>query len=100
VLANPGEPSREVVTRTPKEGLTALLHHVTVDTLHCAICNLKKRAAAGVDAASWDDYAADLDRNHIDFAARVHRGAERALLSRRVYIPKADGNGSEDLPAE
>src|SRR5213078_2370104 len=35
--------------------------------------------------------AADLDRNLTDLHARVHRGAYRALPSRRRYIPKADG---------
>src|SRR6266581_4334659 len=32
-----------------------------------------------------------LERNLEDLHARVHRGAYRALPSRRVYIPKADG---------
>ena len=32
-----------------------------------------------------------LDRNLTDLAARVHRGAYRALPSRRVFIPEADG---------
>ena len=34
---------------------------------------------------------ADLERNLEDLHARVHRGAYRALPSRRVYIPKPDG---------
>jgi RNA-directed DNA polymerase len=82
---------REAVTRKPKEKLTALLHHVSVDMLRCAFSTLKKRAAVGVDQVAWGDYAADLDRNLTDLAARVHRGAYRALPSRRVYIPKTDG---------
>jgi RNA-directed DNA polymerase len=44
-----------------------------------------------VDQVRWGDYAADLDRNLTDLHARVHRGTYRALPSRRVYIPKADG---------
>src|SRR5437764_7150767 len=52
---------------------------------------LKKRAAPGVDGVTWEGYAADLDRNLTDLHARVHRGAYRALPSRRRYIPKADG---------
>src|SRR5689334_10874165 len=81
---------RRAVTRD-KEKLTALLHHVTVDVLRQAFFNLKKRAAPGVDGVTWVDYAADLDRNLTDLHARVHRGAYRALPSRRRYIPKADG---------
>jgi RNA-directed DNA polymerase len=82
---------RGTVTRDKKEKLTALLHHITVDALRSAFFDLKKRAAAGVDGVTWVDYAADLDRNLTDLHARVHRGAYRALPSRRRYIPKADG---------
>ena len=44
-----------------------------------------------MDDLTWRTYAADLERNLIDLHARVHRGAYRALPSRRTYIPKADG---------
>jgi RNA-directed DNA polymerase len=82
---------REAVTRNPGEKLTALLHHITVDTLRSSFLNLKKKAAVGVDQVRWVDYAADLDLNLTDLHARVHSGAYRALPSRRVFIPKADG---------
>ncbi len=36
-------------------------------------------------------HEADLDRNLTDLHERVHRGAYRALPSRRTYIPKAEG---------
>ena len=82
---------RDVVARNPTGKLTTLLNHVTVETLRAAFLSLKKKAAVGVDQVTWGDYAADLDRNLTDLHARVHRGAYRALPSRRVYIPKADG---------
>src|SRR6516225_9481970 len=82
---------RGAVTRNKKEKLTALLHHITVDVLRRVFFKLKKRAAPGVDGVTWEDYAADLDRNLTDLHARVHSGAYRALPSRRRYIPKADG---------
>src|SRR5438270_1512252 len=82
---------RGAVTRNKKEKLTALLHHITVDVLRRVFFKLKKRAAPGVDGVTWEGYAADLDRNLTDLHARVHRGAYRALPSRRRYIPKADG---------
>ena len=50
-----------------------------------------ENAAAGVDGVTWRDYEADLERKLADLHARVHRGAYRALPSRRVYIPKPDG---------
>ena len=40
---------REAVIRNPKEKLTALLHHMSVDALRSAFLNLKKNAAVGVD---------------------------------------------------
>src|SRR5262249_32060411 len=52
---------------------------------------LKRDAASGVDGLTWPTYEADLDRNLTDLHERVHRGAYRALPSRRVYIPKPDG---------
>jgi RNA-directed DNA polymerase len=50
---------REAVTRNPKEKLTALLHHITVDALGAAFFSLKPRAAVGVDQVRWSDYAVD-----------------------------------------
>ena len=44
-----------------------------------------------MDGLTWRDYEADLDRKLEDLHERVHRGAYRALPSRRRYIPKADG---------
>jgi len=71
--------------------LTALLHHITVDTLRAAYFSLKRRAAPGVDAMTWDAYAEGLEERLLELHRRVHAGAYRALPSRRVYIPKADG---------
>ena len=51
----------------------------------------REGAAPGVDGLTWRTYEADLDLKLTDLASRVHRGAYRALPSRRTYIPKADG---------
>ena len=40
---------------------------------------------------TWRTYETDLDLKLTDLASRVHRGAFRALPSRRMYMPKADG---------
>jgi RNA-directed DNA polymerase len=74
-----------------KEKFTALLHHISTDLLEEAFFELKEDAAPGVDRLTWKDYEAELERNLEDLHARVHRGAYRALPSRRVYIPKPDG---------
>jgi len=82
---------REAITRSKKERLTALLHHVIIDCLRWAFFNLKRRAAPGVDEVTCDQYAENLEANLVDLHARVHAGTYRALPSRRKYIPKADG---------
>lgn len=82
---------REALNRNRTEKLTALLHHVTVDVLRGGFLSLKRAAAAGIDAVTWDAYAANLEGNLQDLHRRIHSGAYRALPSRRVHIPKADG---------
>ena len=80
---------REVARRDKKVRFTALLHHVDVDRLRKAYFSLKRRAAAGVDGVTWEQYGANLEGNLQDLYDRLHRGAYRAKPSRRAYIPKA-----------
>jgi len=82
---------RDVARRDKGAKFTALMHHITPESLRAAFFELKKRAAPGVDGVTWDDYAVQLDDRIADLHARVHRGAYRAKPSRRVFIPKADG---------
>ncbi len=82
---------RQTAKARKKERFTALLHHVTVDLLKDAYSWLKRNAAPGVDGVTWQDYEQDLEANIVDLHARVHRGAYRALPSRRKYIAKPDG---------
>ena len=82
---------RQAARLRKKEKFTALLHHINVDLLREAFFALQRDAAPGVDGLTWQTYEADLERNLTDLHSRVHRGAYRALPSRRVFIPKADG---------
>ena len=82
---------RQAARQKKKERFTALLHHISVDHLEEAFFELKKDAAPGVDELTWREYEAELERKLEDLHARLHRGAYRALPSRRVYIPKPDG---------
>jgi group II intron reverse transcriptase/maturase len=82
---------RKVARERKQEKFTALFHHISIDLLDDAFFALKENAAPGVDRLTWRDYEADLERNLTDLHDRVHRGAYRAMPSRRVYIPKADG---------
>jgi hypothetical protein len=82
---------RERARRDKTERFTALLHHVTVDLLRTAFLSLKRNAAPGVDDVTWPQYEQNLEVNLVDLHGRVHRGAYRALPSRRTFIPKEDG---------
>jgi len=82
---------RKAARLKKEEKLTALLHHINIDLLREAFFALKRDAAPGVDGVTWRAYEADLDLKLTELASRVHRGAYRALPSRRTYIPKADG---------
>ena len=82
---------RQVAKARKKERFTGLFHHISIDLLKGAFFELKRDAASGVDRLTWRDYEADLGRRLEDLHDRVHRGAYRALPSRRVYIPKPHG---------
>jgi len=82
---------RKAARQRKKEKFTALLHHISVETLEVAFYALKRKAAPGIDGVTWQEYEADLERRLIDLHGRIHRGAYRPQPSRRTYIPKADG---------
>ena len=82
---------RKAINRNGTEKLTALLHHITVDVLRAAFLALRRHAAPGIDSVTWDAYVERLEDRLQDLHRRIHAGAYRALPSRRVYIPKADG---------
>ena len=82
---------RQAARERPKEQLTALSHHVTVDLLEDAYAALRPEAAPGVDGVTWSNYGENLEVNLQNLHRRVHRGGYRAQPSRRRYIPKPDG---------
>jgi RNA-directed DNA polymerase len=82
---------RKVARENKEIKFTALLHHLTVDLLRESFYSLKRKAAPGVDGVTWQEYETRLEDRLIDLHGRVHRGAYRALPSRRVYIEKEDG---------
>jgi len=64
---------------------------LTVGLLRESFYALKRKAAPGVDGVTWREYEAGLEDRLDDLHSRVHRGAYRAQPSRRVYVPKPDG---------
>jgi RNA-directed DNA polymerase len=82
---------RQAAKGDKKLRFTALLHHVNIELLRSSYYSLKRRAAAGVDGVTWQEYGDGLEERLADLHGRVHRGAYHAQPSRRVWIPKADG---------
>jgi RNA-directed DNA polymerase len=75
----------------PELKFTSLLHHVNEETLTEAFFALKKKAAVGIDEVTWQDYEVGLEDRITDLHGRIHRGAYRAKPSKRIYLPKPDG---------
>ena len=90
-VAQAADRIRRFVQREPRQRLTTLLHHVTVEALRWSFFELKKDAAAGADGMTWGMYESGLESRLADLHDRVHSGAYRATPSRRVNIPKPDG---------
>jgi group II intron reverse transcriptase/maturase len=82
---------REAAKKDKKLRFTALLHHVTVDLLRDSFYALKRGAAPGVDGVTWQEYGSGLEERLVNLHGRIHRGAYRALPSRRTWISKPDG---------
>jgi RNA-directed DNA polymerase len=73
---------REVARKDNRTRFTAL---------RASFYALKRGAALGVDAVTWQEYETDLDARLQDLHSRLHTGTYRALPSKRAFIPKADG---------
>lgn len=82
---------REAARRDRRLRFTALLHHITPELLAESFYALKRQASAGVDGVSWKEYEEVLRERLPELHRKIHTGAYRALPSRRVFIPKADG---------
>ena len=67
------------------------MHHITPQLLIDSFMKLKKSAAPAVDGVTWRDYGERLIERIGNLCEAVRSGRYRALPSRRVYIPKADG---------
>jgi retron-type reverse transcriptase len=82
---------RQAARQRKKERFTALFHYVDTDLLRESFFWLQRKAAAGVDGVTWQDYERDLEVRLSALQDRLHRGAYRALPLRRQYIAKSDG---------
>jgi RNA-directed DNA polymerase len=88
---------RERARKNKQERFTALLHHVTEELLRESYYGLKRKAAPGVDGVTGKEYETGSEDRLKDLHGRVHRGAYRAMASKRVYIPKDSGKKQRPL---
>lgn len=82
---------RQAARRNRRLQFTALLHHITPQLLTDSFFSLQRNAAAGVDGVTWREYEKILPQRVSEMHRMIQSGAYRAMPSRRVYIPKADG---------
>ena len=82
---------RKAARERKQERFTALLHHLSAALLRDSFNALQRQASPGVDGVTWQEYETGLEDRLVDLHRRIHRGTYRTQPSRRVYIPKADG---------
>ncbi len=82
---------RRFAKQNKEAKFSALFHHITLERLRLAFMDTNRKASAGVDGVTWEQYESNLEGNLQGLYERLRRGAYRAKSSRRVYIPKADG---------
>lgn len=82
----------KLASRRPRIAFNTLAHHIDVAHLERAFRLTRKDGAPGVDGATWEHYAHDLEDNLKDLHERFHSGRYKAPPVKRVWIPKGDGS--------
>ena len=70
---------------------TSLAHHLNAEFLKDGYHHLARNKAVGVDSVSWSEYGKDLDEKLDTLVSRLKRKTYKPLPSKRVYIPKGNG---------
>jgi RNA-directed DNA polymerase len=70
----------------------SIAHLLTPAALHEAFHGLRKRASAGVDDVTYQDYEKQAEQNIQELWRRLKGKTYRAQPLRRIYIPKEDGS--------
>jgi len=66
-------------------------HMITFGALYAAFRGLRKKASAGVDGVTYEEYERDVAGNIQALHERLKNGKYQAQPLRRVYIPKENG---------
>ena len=69
----------------------SLAHHLNVEFLKDCYYHLARNKAVGVDGVSWQAYEVGLDDRLEELVSRLKKKGFKPLPSKRVYIPKGDG---------
>jgi hypothetical protein len=81
---------RKAAGQRKKEKFTALLRHISPETLEVAFYALKRKAAPGVDCVTWQEYEADLERNLVFYTGYYDlKGRKRDWPAAQVLLKPA-----------
>src|SRR5260370_27662168 len=81
----------EVAKEDPKRQFSSIAHLHTGEKLYEAFRSLRKKASAGIDSVTYQQYETNAEENIRQLHQRLKEGKYRVQPLRRVYIPKEDG---------
>jgi RNA-directed DNA polymerase len=81
----------ELASTDQQRALTSVAHVIDVDWVREAYRRTRKDGAVGVDGATAEAFASNLERNLQELANRLRAGTYRPPPVRRVHIPKGNG---------
>lgn len=81
----------EQAVRNPEMQFTTLAHLIDEEFLLEAFGHIKKKAAAGVDGVTAEEYADNLEANIAALYRRMRSGRYKAPPVKRVWLEKGDG---------
>ena len=81
----------ELAKEDPKRQFYSIAHMITFGALYAAFRGLRKKASAGVDGVTYEEYERDVAGNIQTLHERLRNGKYQAQPLRRVYILKENG---------
>lgn len=81
----------ELAKEDPKRQFFSIAHLLTPESLHQAFRSLRRKASAGVDGVTCEDYEKDAWGNIQRLHDRLRSKRYRAQPLRRTHVPKEDG---------
>jgi hypothetical protein len=81
----------ELAKEDAKRQFYSIAHMITFGALYAAFRGLRKKASAGVDGVTYEEYERDVAGNIRALHERLKNGKYQAQPLRRVYIPKENG---------